>query len=161
VGGNIHHLKNRVASMNHQHESIAGEVFTRLMMVFIGLLMLVPSAHKLHVYCSLRFFGTHADGTVVHSSSGRALGGRPLLQYRDEQGTIYEFKSRAKTHWFKRPVVGETIEIFFDKEAPNKAIVNNFTYNVFFPLLFGVAGCYCCLKSIWFHSSKSKKKEVF
>ena len=146
--------------MDHHHKLVDGEVFTRLLMFFIGLIMLVPAANKLYDYSSLRFYGTHANGTVAHPSSSRDLGGRLLVQFRDEQGIIHEFKSRAKTHWFKKPVIGENIEIFFDKEAPDKVIVNNFFHYIFLPLLFVMAGCYCCLKSIWLHSSRHAKAEA-
>jgi len=145
--------------MDHSLESVAGEVFTRLLMAAVGLMMLVPAINKLHIYSSLILFGNHADGIVVYSSSGRDWGGRPLLQYRDEQNIIHEFKSRAKTHWFKKPIKGEIVEIFFDKKTPDKAIVNNFYYYVFLPLLFAAVGCYCCFKSIWFHTSKWRGEE--
>lgn len=143
--------------MDHRHDSAFGEILSRLFLLFIGLIVLIPAVHKLHVYYSLYIFGTRTSGTVSHPFSGRDWGGRPLVQYEDGDGNIHEFKSRAKTHWFKQPVKGESIELFFDKEDPRKAIVNNFFYYVFLPILFVLAGGCCCLKSIWFHSSKWKK----
>ena len=136
--------------MVSRQESIAGEILTRVLLVIIGLIILIPAANKLATYCSYRFFGTHTYGIVSHSSSGRDLGGRPLVQYKDDVSGLHEFKSRAKTHWFKRPVVGEKIEIFIDKNEPGNAIVNDLFYYVLLPVVFILAGFYCFWRGIIF-----------
>ena len=146
--------------MENQHDSITGEILTRIVLVIVGLIMFIPAANKLSTYCSLRFFGTNTDGIVTHSSSSRDLGGRPLIQYSDGEGGIYEFKSKAKTHWFKRPAVGEKIDVFFDKNNPTMVVVNNLFYYVFLPLIFIIAGSYCCYKSLRLHHSRKTRLEA-
>ncbi|MDJ0624027.1 MAG: hypothetical protein QNJ17_13740 [Desulfocapsaceae bacterium] len=135
--------------MNHRQGSITGELFTRILILVLGLIMLIPAANQLYRYCKLQFLGIHAMGTVIHSSSSRDWGGRPLIQYEDQNGSLYEFKSKVKTHWFTRPVKGEKIEVLFDRADSSRVIVDSIFYYVIVSLIFMTAGCYCCLRSIW------------
>ena len=135
--------------MNHRQVSITGEIFTRILILVLGLIMFIPAANQLYRYCQLQFFGIHATGTVTHSSSSRDWGGRPLIQYEDQEGSLYEFKSKVKTHWFTKPVKGEKIEVLFARADSSQVIVDSIFYYVIVSLIFLVAGCYCCLRSIW------------
>ena len=76
------------------------------------------------------------------------MGGRPFVEYKDMQGTSYERKSKAKTHWFFAPKVGEKIRVFYDKRDPNIAIVDNTFYYIVLPLCFIIAGSFTILYSV-------------
>ena len=147
--------------MSHRQDSITGEVLTRILILVLGLIMFIPAAHQLYRYCQLQFFGIHTTGTVTHSSSGRDWGGRPLIQYVDQDGSLHEFKSKAKTHWFTRPVKGEKIEVLFDRTDSSEVIVNNIFYYVIVSLAFIAAGCYCCLRSIWISHPEVEETKAY
>lgn len=134
--------------MERAHDSVLGGIAVNLFVLCLGLIVLIPAANTFFTYLSYRSAGTFTHGTIIHASASRDLGGRPLIQYHDDLGGLHEFKSKAKTHWFKRPKVGEKIGVFFSGENGDNAIVNNYFHYVFLPLLFVLAGCYCCLKSI-------------
>lgn len=68
------------------------------------------------------------------------MGGRPFVEYKDLQGKSYERKSKAKTHWFVSPRVGEKIKVFYDKRDPNIAIVNDTFHYIILPLGFIITG---------------------
>ncbi len=142
--------------MSKRTGSTSDSFAMRVLAVSVGLVLLIPAGYKLLTYCSFRFLGNHTEGIVIHSSSGRDMGGRPFLQYEDGGGSLHEFKSRAKTHWFKRPVLGEKIEVFIDKNDPGTAIVNNLFYYVYLPLLLIVVGGWCFLLGIWFHRERDR-----
>lgn len=125
-----------------------GSLFLRGFIFLLGLIVLMAAVNKLYTYCNYRFRGVMVYGVIEHPSSGRDIGGRPLIQYKDASGSMHEFKSKAKTHWFYKPQKGEKIKIFFYENEPQRAIVDNFFYYVFLPLIFFVVGTYCCLKSI-------------
>lgn len=126
---------------------IFSRVFVRLIILFIGLIIIVPAANTLFTYGKYRYLGIEAWGIIDHPSSSRDFGGRPLIQYRDGDQKLHEFKSKAKTHWFKTPKKGERINIFIHRDEPGRAIVNNLFHYVLLPLVFLFAGGYCCLYS--------------
>lgn len=122
-----------------------GTIFLRIFIFFLGLMMLFAALNKLYTYCDYRCRGSMAWGIVDHPSSGRDVGGRPLIQYKDAAGELHEFKSRAKTHWFRTPQKGERIKIYFLSNEPKNAIADSPIYYIFLPLIFLVSGGYCCL----------------
>lgn len=122
-----------------------GTIFTRIFIFFLGLLLVLSAANKIYTYCDFRFFGGMVYGIIDHPSSSRDIGGRPLIQYTDPEGGVHEFKSRAKTHWFHTPRKGEKIKVFIHGKDPQRAIVDNWFYYIFLPLVFLGAGSYCCL----------------
>jgi hypothetical protein len=91
------------------------------------------------------------NGVIIDSSRGRGIGGRPFVEYKDLLGNSYERKSKAKTHWFFSPKVGEKIKVFYKKRNPNVAIVDSAFYYIFLPILFIVfGGCFifCLFRDI-------------
>ena len=106
----------------------------------MGLLFLLPSAYKLYTYCVFRYHAIAVDGVISHASRGRDLGSRPFVEYRDLQGNAYERKSKAKTHWFYAPQVGERLKVYYDQRDPTIAIVDSMFHYVVMPLLFFAAG---------------------
>lgn len=124
-------------------------LFIRFFILALGLILLLPAVNKLYTYGAYRYHGSVVYGMVDHPSSGRDLGGRPLIRYEDKSGNRHEFKSRAKTHWFHRPAKGERIKIFTHWNKPEQAIVDSLFYYVLLPLIFLVAGCYCCLYAVF------------
>ena len=71
------------------------------------------------------------------------MGGRPFVEYKDMQGTSYERKSKAKTHWFFAPKVGEKIKVFYDERDPTEAIVDNTFHYILLPLFLIISGISC------------------
>lgn len=141
--------------------SIIGTGFMRIFILLLGLMMLLSALNKLYIYCSYRYLGHMTYGIVDHPSSGRDIGGRPLIQYKDLTGRVHEFKSRAKTHMFYTPQKGEKIKIFIHQSDPQKVIVDNLFYYVFLPLIFLVAGCYCFLHAVFDRNGPTVKKRKF
>lgn len=137
-----------------------GPVSLRVFVFLLGLIMTLAAFNKLYTYCSFRYFGTVAYGIIEHPSASRDLGGRPLIQYLDESGNTHEFKSRAKTHWFKTPERGEKIKVFIHGKEPHKAIVDSLFYYVFLPLIFLACGCYCCGYAIFHRKNLDMEKTV-
>jgi hypothetical protein len=123
------------------HLPIVGTILARLFIFLLGLIMVPPAVNILYTYCNYRYQGEVAYGIIDHPSSGRDIGGRPLIQYIDTVGEVHTFKSRAKTHWLYAPKKGEKIKIFFHRREPQKAIVDSLLYYVFMPLIFLAAGC--------------------
>ena len=113
---------------------------TRLIILCLGLLFLLPSAYKLFTYCVFRYHAIAVDGVISHSSRGRDLGSRPFVEYRDRQGNSYERKSKAKTHWFYAPQVGEKLTVYYDERDPTIAIVDSKFHYIIMPLFFIAAG---------------------
>ena len=120
--------------------SAVGDVATKILMLVLGLLFLLPPAYKLVTYAVFRFHAITVEGTIADGSRGRDLGGRPFVEYTDQQGNAYEIKSKAKTHWLFAPKVGEKLKVFYDERDPGKAIVNSNIHYIFIPLCFIAAG---------------------
>ena len=118
-------------------------------------MVFVAGASKLYTFGSFRFWGETTLGEIVHPASSRGLGGRPLIQFEDSSGLVHEFKSVAKTHWFFKPQTGEKITVYFDKDEPQKAIVDSRFYYVVLPILFICVGGFCSVYAILFHQEKS------
>lgn len=124
--------------------AIIGQLSLRIFVFFLGLLLVLPALNKLYTYYNYRYLGSMTYGVIDHPSSGRDIGGRPLIQYRDPAGRVHEFKSKAKTHWFYAPKKGEKIKVFIHKNDTQKAIVNSMFHYVFLPLiLFATGSCFC------------------
>ena len=133
-----------------------GNLGTRLTILFLGLLLLLPPAYKLYIYCEFRCHAVSVDGIIIDSSRGRDLGGRPFVEYKDLLGNTYERKSKAKTHWLFAPKVGEKIKVFYKKDAPDVAIVEGLFHYVFLPLLFIAVGS--CLLFCFFRDILNERK---
>jgi hypothetical protein len=113
---------------------------TRLIILCLGLLFLLPAGYKLYAYCVFRCHAIAVDGVVSHASRGRDLGSRPFVEYSDLKGNVYETKSKAKTHWFYAPQVGEKLTVYYDERDPTVAIVDSTFHYVVMPLFFFAAG---------------------
>ena len=129
--------------------TLAGNIGTKLIVLSLGLLFLLPSAYKLYTYCTFRFHAISVDGIITDASRGRDLGGRPFVTYQDLQGNSHGIKSKAKTHWFFAPKVGEKIKVIYDKRNPDVAIVDSTIHYIVLPLFFittGVSFLFCLLR---------------
>ena len=133
-----------------------GNIVTKLIILSLGLLFLLPSASKLFTYCAFRYHAISVDGIIIASSRGRDLGSRPFVGYKDLLGNLYERKSKAKTHWFFAPKVGEKVKVLYDKHDPNVAIVDSAFYYIFLPLCFIVIGA--CFIFCLFRDSMSERR---
>ena len=126
-----------------------GKLATKAMILSLGLLFLLPSGYKLYTYCAFRYHAVSVNGVITDASRGRDLGSRPFVEYKDLQGNAYERKSRAKTHWFFAPRVGEQIKVYYDKSNPAVAIVDSTFYYIVLPLCFiaiGAGFIFCLLR---------------
>ena len=132
-----------------------GKLFIKAFVFVLGFMVFAAGVSKLYTYGSYRFLGETTLGEIAHPASSRGLGGRPLIQYEDSSGLVYEFKSVAKTHWFFKPQTGEKLTVFFDGDEPNKAIVDSKFYYVVLPILFICVGGFCCVYAIFFHKERS------
>jgi len=120
-----------------------GNLVTKLFILFLGLLFLLPPVYKLYTYYAFRYHAISVEGIIIDASRGRDMGGRPFVEYKDRQGKSYERKSKAKTHWFFAPKVGEKTRVFYDKRDPTKAIVDSTFHYIVLPLCFIIAGAFC------------------
>ena len=133
-----------------------GNLATKLLILSLGLLFLLPPAYKLYTYCAFRCRAISIDGIIIHSSRGRDLGSRPFVEYKDLLGNLHERKSKAKTHWFFAPKVGEKIKVLYDKRNPDVAIVDSTFYYIFLPLFFIAIGA--CFLFCLFRDSLSERR---
>jgi hypothetical protein len=127
----------------------AGNIATKLIILSLGLLFLLPSAYKLYTYCTFRYHAISVDGIITDALRGRDLGGRPFVTYQDLLGNSYERKSKAKTHWLFAPKVGEKIKVLYDKRNPAVAIVDSTIHYIVLPLIFIATGAcflFCLLR---------------
>lgn len=131
---------------------------TRAIILSLGLLFLLPPAYKICAYVAFRSHAISVNGTIIDSSRGRDMGGRPIVAYKDLQGNLYERKSKAKTHWFFERSVGETIKVFYDKGDPHKSIVDSNFHYIYLPVGFIAAGIYILFSLFRDHLSKKKEK---
>ena len=131
-----------LGNMNRRFSLSYEDLLTRAFLLALGLLFLLPATYKLYSYGLFRCRAVSVDGVVVDASRGRDIGGRPLVAYKDRQGHTYEKKSNAKTHWLFAPRVGEKMTVFYDKDDPHTAIVDNAFHYIFLPLGFILAGAY-------------------
>ena len=128
-----------------------GKVATRLLILFLGLLFLLPPAYKLYSYCAFRYHAVSVEGNIIGPTGGRGLGGRPFVEYKDSLGHSYERKSKAKINWLFRPKVGKKIKVFYDKRDPQVAIVDSQFYYFVLPLCFiAIGACFlvCLFRDI-------------
>jgi len=117
-----------------------GNLMTQVLMLFFGLLLLVPCAYKLTTYVVFRNHAIAVDGIIDKPARGMELGSRPFVEYKDLQGNVYYMKSKAKTHWFYAPKKGAKIKVFYLEKDPGTAMVDSLFYYVFLPLGFMAVG---------------------
>lgn len=117
-----------------------GDLAAKSLALVVGLMLLLPSGYKLYSYCIFRYQSVAVTGTVENPMRGRDLGSRPLIVYKDLQGNVHEFKTRAKTHWFFAPQKGEPITVFVDERDPQIAMVDSRFHYLFLPLFFFLTG---------------------
>ena len=132
-----------------------GNIVTKLFILVLGLLFLLPPAFKLCNYSVFRLHAISVDGIITDASRGRDMGGRPIVEYKDLHGKSYEKKSKVKTHWFYKPKVGEKVKILYDEHDPNIAIVDNTFHYIILPMFFIAVG-FCCL----LHGLRSQLNET-
>ncbi|RLB84670.1 MAG: hypothetical protein DRH26_18990 [Deltaproteobacteria bacterium] len=117
-----------------------GNLMTRLLMLFFGLVLLVPCAYKLYAYGIFRDQAIAVSGVIDKPARGLEMGSRPFVEYEDLQGNVYYIKSKAKTHWFYAPVKGEKIRLFYLEKDPGAATVDSLFYYVLLPMGFMAVG---------------------
>jgi hypothetical protein len=127
-------------NLNRQVSTFIGNLVTKLMILSLGLVFLLPAAYKSYTYYEFRRHAVSVDGIITKSSRGGDIGGRPFVEYKDLQGKSYGIKSRAKTHWFFAPRVGEKLSVYYDKNDPNNAIVDSVFYYILLPIGFMAVG---------------------
>ena len=132
-----------------------GKLFIQSFIFILGFMVCAAGVSKIYTYGSYRIWGEATLGEIEHPASSRGLGGRPVIQYKDSSGFVHEFKSVAKTHWFFRPETGEKINIYFNKDEPQKAIVDSLFFYVALPILFICTGGFCCVYAIFLHKEKN------
>ncbi|MFH1153580.1 MAG: DUF3592 domain-containing protein [Pseudomonadota bacterium] len=142
-------ISERIVDVNsHQ----IGELVTKVFVVLLGLIVLFLCAYKFFNYCTFRYRSVAVYGVIEDPLQGRDWGGRPYVEYKDLQGKIYGFKTKAKTHWFSAPQKGKKINVFFLKDNPQVAIVDSLFHYVILPLFIGVLGLISVIagvKNIW------------
>lgn len=115
--------------------SSIGNFFTRLCVLALGLLFLLPSAYKLFTYGAFRTNAIAVDGMIIDASSGRDLGSRPWVEFQDVEGIRHTIKSRVKTHWLFAAKRGEKIRVFYDRDHPDGAIVDSLFHYIVLPVI--------------------------
>lgn len=87
--------------------------------------------------------GQRASGLVVDIESRRDSDGdrsyRPVVEFRDAQRRPWRFTSRMGSNppGFTR---GEAVEVIYDPENPESAVIDSFMQRHFLPLIFGIFG---------------------
>ena len=134
-----------------------GNLMTQALMLFFGLILLVPCTYKLTTYVIFRNQAVAVDGIIDKAARGMELGSRPFVEYKDLRGNVYYMKSKAKTHWFYAPEKGAKIKLFYMEKDPGTAMVDSLFYYVFMPLGFmaiGGAIVVSVLKQNWRHQAR-------
>ena len=62
-----------------------GNLMTRLLMLFFGLILLVPCAYKLYTYCVFRSQAIAVYGIVDKPARGMEMGSKPFVEYKDHE----------------------------------------------------------------------------
>jgi len=117
-----------------------GNCMTRLLMLFFGLILLVPCAYKLYAYSVFRSQTIAVYGIVDKPARGMEMGSRPFVEYKDLAGNVHYIKSKAKTHWFYAPEKGEKIRVFYLEKDPKTAMVDSLFHYIILPLGFMAIG---------------------
>ena len=119
---------------------LLGYFFTKFMMLIFGSLLFFPATSKIISYSITRNTSSVVYGTVARPGCGRYLGCRPLVVYRDHNGTTHEMKSTINYHWFFAPKEGETVKILYHRNAPDIFIIDSILHYVAIPLIFAFLG---------------------
>ncbi len=117
-----------------------GNTTTKMIMLVVGLLFLLPASYKIYLYSVFRMNSASAWGVIAGSSRSRDIGARPFVEYQDSKGNKFERKSKAKTHWLFAPKKGEKIKVFYNPIDPNVALVDSITHYIVLPIVFILIG---------------------
>jgi hypothetical protein len=135
------------------NSSYIGELFTKLFVLLLGFIFLIPSLYKLCSYCVFRYQSVEVYGSIDSPLWGRNfLGGKSIVQYKDAFGKIHEIRSKVRIHWFHAPEKGEKVKVLFSKRDPKIAFVDSKFYYVLLPLCFSAVGAtfvFSVLRSAW------------
>lgn len=107
--------------------------------------------------------GTHTQGTVVDLQSSRNSDGdmtyKPVVEFSDRNGTRFQFVERIASSppSFSR---GEKVDLIYDPEDPENAMIDSFTTRYLFPLVFGGFGLLAALIGGWLMLSFVRRRRV-
>lgn len=73
---------------------------------------------------------------------GSDLACRPMVRYTDHRGNSYEHKSRINFYWILAPQKGDHLTIYYRKDAPDEAFIDNLYYYIVLPLQLFMMGAF-------------------
>lgn len=128
---------------------LIGDYFTKAFVLGLSLLLIVPTAYKMYDYFSKRNQSMSTEAIVLTDPAiGSDLSSRPLVQYTDHLGKVYEHKSKINFYWIFSPKKGEYLTVYYKKDAPDEAFIDSFYYYIILPFqlfLMGAVPFICVL----------------
>jgi len=135
--------------MKHAVSEIIGDYFTKIFVLALSLLFIVPTVCKMYEYLSKRNNSTLTEAIVLTDPEiGSDLACRPLVRYRDDLGNVYELKSKVNFYWMFAPKKGEYLKVYYNKDAPGEAFIDSLYHYIILPLqlfLMGAVPFLCVL----------------
>ena len=127
--------------MKHAVSEIIGDYFTKVFVLGLSLLLIVPTGCKMYEYLSKRNNSTHAEAIVLTDPEiGSDLACRPLVSYTDHLGNAYELKSKINFYWIFAPKKGEYLKVYYNKDAPGEAFIDSLYHYIVLPLQLFIMG---------------------
>lgn len=129
--------------MRTNTSEILGNYFIKIFVIFLGLLFIIPSIHKLYNYWDKRTQSLPMQGTVISKPViGSDLACRPTVTYNDQSGQSHTIKSKINFYWIFAPKQGEVLKVRYFKTAPETAFIDGFYYYIVLPVQFLLMGAY-------------------
>lgn len=126
-----------------------GDYFTKIFVLGLSLLLIVPTVYKMYEYLSKRSESLSTQAIVLTDPDiGSDLACRPLVRYTDHLGNTHELKSKISFYWIFAPEKGEELKVYYGKDAPGEAFIDSLYYYIILPLqlfLMGAVPFLCVL----------------
>lgn len=117
---------------------LLGAIFATLGLIAVGIGLWFYSESS-----AIADGGVNTRGTVIEMVRSRDSDGdvtyRPVVEFRDAEGTRREFTGRFGSSPPSYST-GESVSVIYDPDAPGRAIIDGFVGRYLFPLVFGGIG---------------------
>ena len=117
-----------------------GAIFMALFIVGIPLLFIGVGAYFALDYTLLKTQGIEAQGKIVRFEERDSDDGgstyAPVVSYRDKNGINYTVTYRMSSSSRMGLDTGQKIKVFYDRQKPERFIIDHFWYNMVLPVAF-------------------------
>ncbi|BHH82428.1 DUF3592 domain-containing protein [Desulforhopalus sp. 52FAK] len=112
--------------MAQRVSDIIGDYFTKIFVVGLSLIVMVPTAYKIYDYLRKRNQSISAQAIVLNDPViGSDLSSRPRVRYTDHLGNIHEHKSKINFYWIFSPKKGDSLKVYYHKDTPGVAFIDS------------------------------------